>query len=557
MTRRRRIWTAARTRRTVQTACLLLFFGLLLAARPSPEGEPGPLVKLFFLIDPLILLVTLLAAHAVLALALWSLVVVAVTTLFGRVFCGWVCPLGTLHAIAGRFLRRKSRPGDGVNHWSRWQLAKYYLLVGFLVMALFRVAWVCVLDPIVLLYRSTTTAVLPAVQWAVEEGSTAIYHFDPAKGPAWVQSVTVPSYKFLRDNASEPVYAYCRDHVFVVPKQAFLGGGLILALFIGTLLLNAWRRRFWCRYLCPLGALLGIVSRRPLLRRAVDEESCNQCDLCGMACHGAAARLPGDQWKPSECLGCLNCTDSCSRGSLRFRWAWPWRKKPAVEGIDLSRRAALGAAVGGLVALPLLRFGPQARGKTYHPGLVRPPGARPEPEFLQRCTACGMCMKICPTGGLQPTLTEAGLEGIWTPRLVPKIGYCQYECNLCGQVCPTEAIQPLTVEEKQAIKIGVAVFDTSRCIPYAFGRDCLVCEEHCPIPDKAIYFVEMEVRDHEGQARTIKHPRVDPDRCTGCGVCENTCPYKDLPAIRVTSANESRHVDNQPILPLSDWDDPY
>lgn len=517
-------------------AQVLLFFGLVLLLQTNPQWSSIPWLNAWFLIDPLILIATWLAAHAVPLLALWSLVVLGVTVVLGRVFCGWVCPLGTLHAIAGRLFHRR-RAGKRADHWSRWQLAKYYVLIALLVMAVFGVHWVGVLDPLVLLYRSTTTAIVPGAQWAVEEGSTAVYQSDPGVGPLRLTPVT------------EPIYGLLRDQVFAVPKQAFLGSGLIFVLFAGTLLLNAYRRRFWCRYLCPLGALLGLFARRPMLRRAVRQDTCNQCDLCAMACHGAAARVPGDQWKPSECLGCLNCTDACARGSLSFRFVWPWRGRPKVEALDLSRRAALGAAAGGLVALPLMRFSPLARGQTYNPKLIRPPGGRPEREFLQRCTACGLCMKICPTGGLQPALSEAGLEGLWTPRLVPQIGYCEYSCNLCGQVCPTEAIEPLSIEQKQQRKIGLAAFDTTRCIPYAYGRNCMVCEEHCPIPDKAIYFLEVDIQGRDGQTKTIKQPHVDPDLCIGCGVCENKCVFKDRPAIRVFSANETRHPFNQPVLP--------
>jgi formate hydrogenlyase subunit 6/NADH:ubiquinone oxidoreductase subunit I len=157
-------------------------------------------------------------------------------------------------------------------------------------------------------------------------------------------------------------------------------------------------------------------------------------------------------------------------------------------------------------------------------------------------------MKVCPTGGLQPTWSEAGLEGLWSPRLVPRIGQCDYTCNLCGQVCPTEAIQPLTVEEKQKVRIGLASFDVTRCIPYAYARECTVCEEHCPIPDKAIYTIETEIVARNGEKKSVKQPHVDPEKCIGCGICENVCPFKDRPGVRVTSANETRHPDNQPIL---------
>jgi MauM/NapG family ferredoxin protein len=332
---------------------------------------------------------------------------------------------------------------------------------------------------------------------------------------------------------------------------------VILALFVAAVLANAWQRRFWCRYLCPLGALLGLFAWRPLVRRKLQAGACNHCDLCGTACHGAAASAPGDHWKAAECFGCMNCIQSCRRENLGFGLVLPWRRDVGEEKVDLSKRALLGAALGGVILLGALRLGPQGRGRVFHPALIRPPGARPEPDFLHRCTSCGLCMKVCPTGGLQPALTEAGLEGLWTPRLVPQIGYCDYNCILCGQACPTGAIEPLTQEQKHAVKIGLASFDVTRCIPYAYGRDCMVCEEHCPVPDKAIYYLEVEVHDRNGEARAIKRPFVDPDKCNGCGVCESVCPFKDRPGIRVTSANETRNPDNQPILPAAGEGDPY
>jgi MauM/NapG family ferredoxin protein len=535
--RRRSILSAARVRRLVQLLVLLAFFGLVLATRMHADAEPSPLLKSFFLIDPLVFLATSLAARTLLTAALASLAVIVLTVVLGRVFCGWFCPLGTLHDLAGRLFHRLRFRRRHADHWSPRQAVKYYLLAGFAVMAILGCHWVCVFDPIVLLYRSTATAIAPAAQWAVEGPSTAIFQSDPGFRSWRLKSVTDPPHVFLRDN------------VFVVPHQAFVGGGLILLVLVGLLLLNAYRPRFWCRYLCPLGALLGVLAWRPLLRRKVQEDRCNQCDLCSRKCHGAASGAAGAEWIPSECLGCMNCAEPCPRESLRFKLVWPWRRRPPVQSVDLSKRHVLAAAVGGVTALYLLRSTPQARGTGVYPDLIRPPGAREEREFLARCTACGMCMKVCPTGGLQPAFTEAGLEGLWTPRLVPQIGYCLHGCNLCGQVCPTEAIEPLELEAKQQVKIGLAMFDTTRCIPYAFGSDCVVCEENCPVPDKAIYTLEVEVQDRDGNRKTIKQPHVDPVRCTGCGNCENMCPYKDRPAVRVMAVNETRNSDNQPVIP--------
>jgi ferredoxin len=194
-----------------------------------------------------------------------------------------------------------------------------------------------------------------------------------------------------------------------------------------------------------------------------------------MRCPAAAQPETRDQWLPRECFGCWNCVAACNNSGLDFRFTWPWRSTPTGK-VDLRKRAALAAVVGGVGGVLLMRITPQAQGRTFNPVLIRPPGARFERQFLQRCIQCGMCMKVCPTGGLQPTWGEAGLEGVWTPRLVPRIGWCEYECNLCGQSCPTGAIEPLPLVEKKPFKIGLAVIDTTRCLPYSYDRECIVCE---------------------------------------------------------------------------------
>jgi MauM/NapG family ferredoxin protein len=508
---------------------------LVFLTRAEVGEAPSGALTLYFDLDPLILLATWLSTHALTGLSLLALITLAVTIVLGRVFCGWFCPFGVLHQIMTwlRSRTRKGRPHHELS--SPWQRAKYLVLIALLIMALFGAQWIGVLDPFSMLYRSLVTAVLPAFQWIIEAGANAIYDADPHLGDAHLSDLT------------DVVYESATDHLFAGARQLFTGAGLIFAIFVATLLLNFWRPRFWCRYVCPLGALLGLFARRSMLRLQQEDSACNDCGLCSINCPAAAQPEERGAWLQDECFGCWNCVASCKQGGLEFAFEPPWRK-PQAARVSLTRRAVLRSATAGVGGLLLFRIAPQARGATYNPELVRPPGAAAEPDFLARCIQCGECMKICPTNALHPTFLEAGFEGIWTPRLDARIGYCDYECNLCGQVCPTAAIEPLTVEDKKQVRIGLATVDTTRCLPYAYARECIVCEEHCPISDKAIYFVEVEVVQRDGTTRLLKQPRVDPSKCTGCGICENKCPFRDRAAIRVTSANESRHPDNQPIL---------
>jgi ferredoxin len=181
--------------------------------------------------------------------------------------------------------------------------------------------------------------------------------------------------------------------------------------------------------------------------------------------------------------------------------------------------------------------------------LIRPPGARAEREFVSRCVRCAECIQVCIGNALQPSFLQSGIEGIFTPRLVARSGYCEFNCTLCGQVCPTGAIRELTLEEKHRTKIGHAWFDRTTCLPYAKGIPCIVCEEHCPTPDKAIKFMTAEVFDDQGRNVRVKQPYVVDSLCIGCGICETKCPLPGRAAIYVTSGGEDRDKDN--ILPVS------
>jgi polyferredoxin len=337
-------------------------------------------------------------------------------------------------------------------------------------------------------------------------------------------------------------------------KQPHFRQGVFLGfILIGLLALNLRVTRFWCRALCPLGGLLGVTSRWSILGLHKDAATCNQCNRCEMHCQGGDDPIGGAQWHKAECLMCMNCVDSCPHKSLDFRF-FPEGKK--IEGTNLGRRQAVTGVLGGFAMVPLLRS-TTGMDKSRDEHLIRPPGALDETDFLSRCIRCGECMKVCPNNSLHPTFAEAGLEGIWTPALTPRIGYCEPSCVLCSQVCPTGAIWTITPQEKgwvenvgeaQPIRLGTAFYDRGRCLPWAMATDCIVCEEWCPVSPKAIYVEDAQVIDSKGQMKTVKQPRIDPSRCVGCGACEYACPLQEHPAVYVTSIGESRSPGHQILL---------
>lgn len=517
-------------RRVSQVVFLALFIFLFIQTEYKGKNELGLPVRLFLDFDPLIALSSLLAAHAVRAIFLLSVITLVLTIFLGRYFCGWVCPLGTLNTFIGYFRMRRLNKKRPELNYPRLRPLKYYVLVFVLVAAVFGWNAAGFLDPISLTIRSLAIGFNPVVNKMVRGALDFVYTLGiPGISPA-----------------ADSLYSAMTGTVLAFEQPVFRQMILIGILFAVILGLNLLAPRFWCRYLCPLGALLGLVgTKQPLARVDVDGEKCTSCRRCNISCQGDASPFPAGQWASRECVTCFNCRDVCPVDAITIH---PTTRRTGSGNVDLERRWLLTSGIGALVAVPAISIG--AHRERTHPLLIRPPGAVPEREFVTKCVKCGECMKVCLTNGLQPTLHEAGLEGLWTPILVPRLGYCEYNCNLCSQVCPTGAIREITLEEKKKIRIGLALFDKNRCIPYALGRNCIVCEEHCPVPEKAITFVEERAVDETGNPFILKKPIVDPELCIGCGICETKCPVVDMPAVRVSSINESRSEENQLFLGL-------
>jgi polyferredoxin len=316
-------------RRLVQGFFLLLFLYLFLKTTYYPINETGGWVTFFFEINPLVLLATFVANFAVPAVLLLSLVTVVATLIFGRWFCGWVCPFGVLHHLAGglRAGRLKTRLERGAYH--RSQSWKYYILVFFLVGSLLGVNAVGWMDPLSLLFRSLATAVYPAFHYGVLQVVTWLYEADPGIGPARVTLV------------SEPVYELLRGSVLALEQPQYQWSLLIGVIFLGLLALNLYQARFWCRRLCPLGALLGVIGKNPAVRLENRPDACDDCGLCLVDCQGGANPSAARGWKPAECFFCWNCKSSCPSGALRFSLV-------GLEGQADEKRAAKEEVAGSL-----------------------------------------------------------------------------------------------------------------------------------------------------------------------------------------------------------------
>jgi len=604
-------------------------------------------------LDPLIALGTVLTTRVLYAGLVWATATVGLTILLGRFFCGWVCPLGSLQHFMG-YLGRRGKPlreRVARNQYHPGQVIKYYLLLVFLAAAVgswsTHVTKASRAQPLIAPAVLITGVVILAVVTVSKMGSNL------SKGIAllivlvgvWMGiALFLPLDRMMAASLQigllDPLALVYRSlNLVVLPlidvgvqklsavERYYEGSWFIGAIFLAAVFISLAIPRFYCRFICPLGALFAVLARFALWRIGKTQGVCRDCKLCDADCEGACQ--PSGQIRINECVLCMNCLSSCEDGLIGYR------PLPSASGeitsVDISRRGFVIGAVSGVVAIPALRLSGKV-GPNWSPRVIRPPGALHEEGFLARCLRCGQCMRICPTNIIQPAWMEGGPEGLWTPILNFRIGTsgCQVNCIACGQICPSAAIRPISLDEKLGrkehasagpIRIGTAFVDRGRCLPWAMDRPCIVCQENCPTSPKAIFTrehfstvrggmlwteransvtVELKgTRLQPGQFSTgdyycvipgrsgdrrriidntdstlridsnlpwetppspgsaihievrLQLPYVDPELCTGCGICEHECPVRVKRAIRVTPENESRGRERSLLLPAA------
>lgn len=506
-----------RLRWLAQLLCFAIFF-LFLIGGGTLKSRDLP-SEIFLRLSPLGAIATISASKKLISLYLPALGLVVLTLILGRAFCGWVCPLGTMIDLFDwlfRKLRSVTKLYDG-------RRIKYYLLLFIVLVALLGVEISGWFDPLSIATR-TGWVIYNYLGFILVQSAAAVSHIVGTSGLSC-------SVKHLLGFQIEPY-----------PVQSHT---LILLVFLAIVLFGLSLRRYWCRNLCPLGALLALFSSINLFKRKVSE-SCTDCGKCQRNCRMGCIVSDGKGTLAGECILCMDCQSLCPESAIRFGGG-------SEESLDFSRRRFVATAVGSVVAIPMLRLNfARTRSKGYPP-VIRPPGALEEEEFLQQCVRCAECVVVCPTGALHPALFESGVEGLWSPVLIPRIGYCVRDCTLCGRVCPSGAIRRLSLEGKHATSIGKARFDHNRCIPWSGYKNlrtdapvwedinCAVCEEVCPIPTKAIRF-KVVLERVAGTEREIRLPYLVEDLCTGCGFCEYACPVKGTPAIVVEGVRGTARV---------------
>ena len=446
---------------------------------------------------------------AVLALNVGVIVVlVALTLLFGRVYCSVICPLGVMQDVISWFAGRRKKNRFSYSPAKNW--LRYAVLAVFV---------------------ATLVAGFGAVALLVAPYSAFGRIAQNLFSPIWKWGNNLLAYIAERVDS----YAFYSTEVVVGSWATFAVAAATL-IIVGIL---AWRNgRTYCNTICPVGTVLGVLSRFSLFKPVIDTEKCIDCKLCARKCKAACIDTKNHEIDYSRCVVCMDCLESCSKGAIKYTIRKS-NSQPAPA--DKSRRNFIVSA--GLLAASAAKAqemkldGGYAtiidKEKPFKNRALTPPGSLSARNMAAHCTGCQLCVAVCPTQVLRPS---ADLTTFMQPEMSYEKGYCRPECNKCSQVCPTGAINPITVEEKSSIQVGHAEWNRKNCIVLTDDVDCGNCERHCPTG--AITMILSDYRD----LKSRKIPSINKHLCIGCGACENLCPSRPFSAIYVKGYPNHRTI---------------
>jgi ferredoxin len=446
------------------------------------------------------------------------LAVLLLTLLFGRVYCSTICPFGTLQDATSRLAGKKRR---------RYSFTKPHSALRYGILTL-----------TVLLFLAGSGLLLNLL--------------DPFSNFGRILSNLVRPVVLAANNLAAPVAEWFGSHaIYRVQWPAIVPAsiGVALAMLITAGWLSARHGRLYCNTLCPVGALLGLISRLSLLRIRVDNGACIECGRCERVCKAGCIDFKAGEVDVSRCVGCYNCLAACRDNALHLM---PRSQSTTrSDGENPGRRKFLiGLAVGGLgmttteaqAALPPNFV--QSRPTTIpekRTSPVSPPGSRSIEHFTSRCTACHLCVSACPSRVLAPSFLDYGVSGMMQPQMDFHAAHCNFDCTVCSNICPSGAILPLTKDQKRQTQMGVAHFVKENCVVYTDNTNCGACSEHCPT--KAVHMVPYL----NANGRKLVIPEVNEKICVGCGGCEHACPTRPYKAIWV-DGNPVHKVAEKPII---------
>ena len=427
--------------------------------------------------------------------------IILLTFIFGRVYCSSLCPLGVFQDLTARITRR-------LTHRKRYHHSRPYRKLNYSVL-------------IVVTAMAFAGFLLP------------LNLIDPYSNFGRISTGLARPALILLNNSIAALLE--KNDLYTLPRVAFRNFSLIATLYsalilIALSLVTMWHGRLFCNTLCPVGSLLGRVSQYALFKFKIDELRCNSCGRCATSCKSECIDSIAHTIDASRCVSCFNCIGSCPYKGISYNYS---QKAATVHATlvetDKNKRNLFGGAVA-LLSLSALAFVPREieigkpstiPEKKKNP--ICPPGSKGFEHFNETCTACHLCVSLCPTQVLKPSVLEYGLIGFLQPLLDYHASFCNFDCRLCGEVCPTGAILPLLAEEKKLLQLGKSIFVKENCIVHTRKTSCGACSEHCP--SKAVNMVPYE--------GSLKIPKVNQDICVGCGACEYACPTKPYKAIYV------------------------